>query len=130
MHKPIRSITSLLASLALVATLFTSLSYARAAADDKFPTGKFIVGPFTVSFESDGKMNVSREGEIVVEGVYTVENDRVTITDKRGPMACLDQGPGKFQWKFDGKALTFKLIEDVCEGRAGALTSQPLNKKE
>ena len=130
MHKPARSITSLLASVALVATIFTSLSLARTYVDDKFPTGQFIVGPFTVSFESDGKMSVSREGEIVVEGLYTVEKDRITLTDKRGPMACIDAGPGKFQWKFDGKALTFKLIEDTCEGRAGALTSRPLTRKD
>ena len=83
-----------------------------------------------VSFESDGKMSVSREGEIVVEGVYTVDKDQITLNDKRGPMACIDAGPGKFQWKFDGKALTFKLIEDPCGGRANALTSQPLTKQD
>ena len=130
MHKPTRFTTNLLVTFTLVATLFTTLSSARVYGDDKFPAGKFITGPFTVSFESDGKMSVTREGEIVVEGVYTVEKDQITLTDKRGPMACIDAGPGKFQWKFDGKALTFKLIEDPCEGRAGALTSQPLNKKE
>lgn len=130
MHKPIKSITHLLTATALVATLFTALSFGRAYGDDKFPAGKFITGPFTVSFETDGKMSVSRDGEIVVEGVYSVEKDQVTFNDKRGAMACLDAGPGKFQWKFDGKALTFKLIEDECGGRANALTGQPLNKKD
>ena len=130
MHKPIRSITNLLTATALVATLFTALSLGRAYGDDKFPTGKFITGPFTVSFETDGKMSVSRDGEIVVEGVYAVEKDQITFTDKRGPMACVDAGPGKFQWKFDGKALTFKAIEDPCGGRANALTSQPLTKQD
>ena len=95
MHKPIRSITNLLTATALVATLFTALSFGRAYGDDKFPTGKFITGPFTVSFETDGKMSVSREGEMVVEGVYTVDKDQITFNDKRGPMACVRRGAGQ-----------------------------------
>ncbi len=130
MHKPMRFTTNLLVSFVLVASLFTSLSSARAYGDDKFPTGKFMAGPFTVSFEADGKMSVSREGEIVVEGVFVLDKDQITFTDKRGPMACIDAGPGKFQWKFDGKALTFKVVEDPCGGRANALTGQPLTKKD
>ena len=130
MHKPIKSFTHLLTATALVATLFTALSFGRGYGDDKFPTGKFITGPFTVSFETDVKMSAIREGDIVLVGVYAVDKDQITFNDKRGPMACIDAGPGKFQWKFDGKALTFKVIEDPCGGRANALTGQPLTKKD
>lgn len=130
MYKPIRSRLNLLAAIALAASLFTTLGFASVTVEEKFPVGKYAVGPFTVSFESDGKMSVTRDGEIVVEGVYSVSKDEITLTDKKGSMACLEGGPGKFQWKFDGKALTFKTIEDDCGGRASALTSQPLVKKD
>jgi len=130
MQKLTRSTINMLAAFALIASLFTALSIARATGEEKFPTGKYAAGPFIVSFESDGKMSVSRDGEIMVEGVYSLDKDQITFTDKRGPMACVDAGPGKFQWKFDGKALTFKLIEDPCGGRASALTGQPLVKQD
>lgn len=52
------------------------------------------------------------------------------LTDRQGRYACTESGPGKYKWQYDGKALTFTKIEDECEGRAHALTGQPLVKKE
>ena len=126
MGKPIKSAFNLLGAAALLAVFMCASGFAQ----DKFPTGKYAVGEFTISFGTDGTTTVRRQGEIVVEGVYSVTKDEITLNDKRGPMACIDAGPGKFQWKFDGKALTLKTIEDNCGGRASALTSQPLVKKD
>jgi hypothetical protein len=125
MSKLIKSAFNLLGAAVLLVSFMCALGFAQ----DKFPTGKYAVGEFTVNFGSDGTTTVSRQGEVMVEGVYSVTKDEITLTDKRGPMACIDAGPGKFQWKFDGKALTLKTIEDNCGGRASALTSQPLVKK-
>ena len=126
MSKPIKTAFNLLGAAALLVSFICALGFAQ----DKFPTGKYAVGEFTISFGSDGTTSVRRQADVVVEGVYSVTKDEITITDKRGPMACIDAGPGKFQWKFDGKALTLKTIEDNCGGRASALTSQPLVKKD
>ena len=126
MSKPIKTAFNLMGAAALSVSFMCALCFAQ----DKFPTGKYAVGEFTISFGSDGTTMVKRQAEVVVEGVYSVTKDEITITDKRGPMACIDAGPGKFQWKFDGKALTLKTIEDNCGGRASALTSQPLVKKD
>ena len=126
MSKSIKSAFSLMGAVALMATFMCAIGVAQ----DRFPTGKYAVGEFTISFGSDGTTTVRRQTDIVVEGVYSVTKDEISITDKRGPMACIDAGPGKFQWKFDGKALTLKTIEDNCGGRASALTSQPLVKKD
>ena len=126
MIKLIRSAFNLLGAVALLVSFMCALGNAQ----DKFPTGKYGVGEFTISFGTDGTTTVRRQADIVVEGVYSVTKDEITITDKRGPMACIDAGPGKFQWKFDGKTLTLKTIEDKCGGRASALTSQPLVKKD
>ena len=126
MSKPTKSAFNLLGAVALLVSIMCALGFAQ----EKFPAGKYAVGEFTISFGSDGTTTVRRKEEIVVEGVYSVTKDELVLTDKRGPMACIDAGPGKFQWKFDGKALTLKTIEDNCGGRASALTSQPLVKKD
>ncbi len=126
MNRPIKSAFNLLGAVALLVSFMCALGFAQ----EKFPTGKYAVGEFTISFSSDGTTTVRRQEQVVVEGVYSATKDEITITDKRGPMACIDAGPGKFQWKFDGKALTLKTIEDPCGGRASALTSQPLVKKD
>jgi hypothetical protein len=51
------------------------------------------------------------------------------LTDKEGEYACNAAATGKYKWKFDGKSLTFNVIEDDCDGRKGGLTSQPFNKQ-
>ena len=111
--------------LALLACLLCTVIYA----DDKFPTGAFQAGYFTLTFVGDGSYTVAAEDKIVVKGTYTVEKDEIAFKDSEGEYACVQDKPGKYKWKYDGKAITFSKVEDECDGRSQALPLQPFVKK-
>jgi len=98
-------------------------------ADDKFPTGAFVAGEFTLTFNSDRSYTVSTADKIVVKGTCEVTNDQIVFKDSEGDFACGADKPGKYKWKYDGKAITFTKIEDECDGRSTALPAQPFVKK-
>ena len=108
----------------LLATAFLALAQGQ----DKFPTGTYTAGPFTLSLGTDGVHTVSTEGKVVVKGAYKVENDQVTFTDQEGEFACTGQ-TGKYKWSFDSKNLSFTKVQDDCEGRSQGLSAQPWVKK-
>jgi len=112
------------ALLAVLACFICFAAYAR----DKFPTGAFAAGPFTLTFNGDGSYTVAAEDKVVVKGTYTATDDEILLKDTEGEYACVNQ-PGKYKWKYDGKAITFSKVEDACEGRAQALPAQPFAKK-
>ena len=105
-----------------------TLLFWSANAQEKFPTGMFAGGAFTITFATDGVHTVSTEGKVVVKGTYTVEKDQLTFTDKEGDFACVGQ-VGKYKWAYDGKSLSFTKVQDECEGRVQGLTAQPWVKK-
>lgn len=94
-----------------------------------FPAGTYASGDFTVAFRSDGTFRVSEKGDAVVEGSYTVEQDRITLTDKQGRYACVAEGPGKYTWQQNGQTLAFTKVDDSCPGREKILTTKPLTKR-
>ena len=80
---------------------------------------------WSIRYDGNSKVTVTRDGAPVVEGTYKVTEDLLEVTDERGPMACGgEQKTGKYKWKLEGKTLTFTKVEDECEGRANALTGQ------
>ena len=99
-----------------------------ARAQDKFPTGTYTGGAFTLSVGADGVHTVSTEGKVVVKGTYVVDKDKISFTDKEGDFACLGQ-TGTYKWASDGKTLSFTKVEDECEGRAQGLGGQPWARK-
>lgn len=80
---------------------------------------------FSIKYDESGKVTVSRDGEIVVEGTYKVRGDELEVRDEKGAMACGGEQIGKYKWKLEGKKLTLTKVEDECGGRATALTAQP-----
>jgi hypothetical protein len=121
--KPVSGLLCTMACLLCVAPITTTL------AQDKFPTGSFVGGMFTLTFNSDGSHTVSAQEKTVVKGTHTVTQDEIVFTDKEGEYACSEAMKGKYKWKYDGKALTFSKLEDECEGRVNGLTGQPFAKK-
>ena len=67
-----------------IAFLGITLLLWSANAQEKFPTGMFAGGAFTLTFATDGVHTVSTEGKVVVKGTYSVEKDQITLTDKEG----------------------------------------------
>ncbi len=85
-------------------------------------------GIWEMKLSGDGRFSTLRVGEIVVEGSYEVEEDRVVFTDESGPLSCGPEEKGTYVWAFDADVLTLTPVEDFCVGRSNVLT-QPLTRQ-
>lgn len=126
----INQLTSRIQPLGVLLTLLViAMPVGALLAKTTFPAGTYGSGDFTVAFGSDGTFRVSEKSDAVVEGSYTVEADRITLTDKQGRYACVAEGPGKYSWKQNGQTLAFTKVDDSCPGRERILTTQPWTKR-
>jgi len=116
---------SWISKLALSVALAFTFSAVRLQAANKLPTGTFVSGDWGVTFSADQTYHVTQNGELVVEGTYSVVHNQAVFKDTQGRYAC-NASDGKYTWKLDGKALSFVKVEDECEGRIGVLTGSPL----
>ena len=116
----------MICSTILLILLLTLDSVARTT-DFKKGTYSATAGgtKWSIRYDDNGKVTVTRDGTALVEGTYKVTGDLLEVTDESGPMACGgEQKTGKYKWKLEGRNLTFKKVEDECEGRANAMTGQ------
>lgn len=74
-----------------------------------------------------GRHTVRLDDEAMVEGRYTVEGDRITLTDERGLWICgPEERTATYTYTASGDRLTFAPVgEDPCEGRREGLTREP-----
>ena len=78
----------------------------------------------SIKLYNGDQYTVYRDGEIVVEGVYVIKNNRLYITDKKGPYACPENPNATYRWVINDKDVTLIAVTDECSGRKDALTSQ------
>lgn len=130
MERPLPPIHHHLCLFAMPFLLASALMASSLLAKTEFPTGAYVFGDFTVVFGADGSFKVSEKAELVVEGTYTVEADRISFIDKRGRYACTAEGEGKYNWKQNSETLSFTKTDDECPGRAKILTMQPLTRQK
>lgn len=97
-----------------------------------FPQGTYTSGEYTIVFADKGQFRVSTGEELVVEGEYTVKEGQLTLTDKRGRLACTGEGmeTATYAWKYEGELLTLTKVEDKCPGRSAGLTAGPWKRKK
>jgi predicted lipoprotein with Yx(FWY)xxD motif len=101
-----------------------------------YPTGTFAnpVG-WTWEFAADGRQafhaNSDSLGDNYVSGTYTVTGNQVVFSDSSSTWGlCVgDAKEGAYTWAYDGKALSFKVLNDRCGFREGAATSGPWVKQ-
>jgi hypothetical protein len=100
-----------------------------------FPTGTFTNrAGWTWEFKADGTQFFRSEDQIFgtqfSSGTYTVTGNQVVFKESAGDAAggC---GPaeGIYTWDYDGKTLSFKVLNDRCGGREGTATSGSWMKK-
>jgi hypothetical protein len=77
-----------------------------------------LQGP--VTFNADGSLN--RAGE---KGCYALSQQQITFTDDfTGYFPCPQTAQtGVYTWAFDGKVLSFALVNDGCSDRIHTLTA-------
>jgi hypothetical protein len=130
MNRPLPPVSHNLSLLALQLLLASTLLASPLLAKNEFPTGTYASGDFTIVLSSDGSFRVSEKAEMVVEGSYAVEQDRISLIDKQGRYACTAEGEGKYSWKQNGETLSFTKTDDGCPGRVRILTAQPLTRQK
>lgn len=111
-------------------TVFFALVMNSFAAD--FPQGTYASAEYTIVFADKGQFRVMTGEEVVVEGEYTVKGEQLTLTDKRGRLACTgeEMATATYGWKYEGESLTLSKVEDKCEGRSAGLTAGPWKRKK
>lgn len=62
--------------------------------------------------DGKGKMKISLNGEVMVISNYQIPADLLEIEDLEGNRAGPECGVGRYQWQYDGRKITFKLLED------------------
>lgn len=92
-------------------------SYKSQLEGKKFLTNYNGTSVFYLEFKSDSYELSDSGGNILLKGVYTVEDKIITFTDTEGPMSCPSDQTGKYEFEINGKKLSLKLIGDECEGR-------------
>lgn len=78
----------------------------------------------SIKLHNGDQYTVYRDGDIVVEGVYVIKNNRLYITDKKGPYACQENPNATYRWVINDKDVTLIAVTDECSGRKDTLTSQ------
>lgn len=123
LHARFRSVTPI--------CLFALAATSPVLAATAFPTGTYMMGDVSATFDDKGHVHLSQKDKTMVDGDYTATGEEIRLTDKSGPMACLDAGTetGVYRWKLDNDALTFTKITDSCDGRSGDLTAQAWKRK-
>ena len=90
-------------------------------APPEFPTGRFVNadGDEEFQFNEDGTWSYfqGQSQSPVVFGTYSIDGDLYTDETNSDPDCPF---PGTYTWPYDGGTLTFRLVEDECDGRPGA----------
>jgi len=91
--------------------------------DEGFPVGAYVstanvngLGPVTTTYHDDGTVTIEQQGELASEGTYTVDGDRITLSDSY----CGEsegQETATYTWSWDDSVLTMTTTDDACESR-------------
>jgi hypothetical protein len=85
-----------------------------------------------VSFDGKTGFRVTSDEDksVLVEGVSSISDDKISLTDQRGPYACPGElAKGTYQWALTDEALKVAKIQDTCDERSSELTAQVWRKK-
>jgi hypothetical protein len=99
-----------------------------------FPAGSYemFVGneKAILTFTADGRIIGKKvDGGRIIGGLYSTNGDEIVMKEMKGERGDIEKecaGPGKYKWRFDGKALRFTKVADDCYGRARSLTGNLL----
>ena len=84
-----------------------------------------FIGKWEWTLSEYGRMKLTLDGKVKVEGKYTSTADELTITDEKGEISCSNSAgleTGTYKWMLENKKLTLIVVEDKCEGRQKFLT--------
>ena len=110
--------------LLMVVVIATALSQVRAQSltntNWKAYLADQVNDTLTLHIKADSSFVTNSMGATVVRSACKISGDTLSLTDVDGEYAC-PAVTGKYKITITGDVLSFALIEDPCEGRAGAL---------
>ena len=87
----------------------------------KGATPAALNGTWRISFAA-GQYEITRNGQVAVDGASTIRGQQVVFKDRFGPFRCLgSQATGTYHWSLAGTKLTFSVVHDPCPGRNAVL---------
>jgi hypothetical protein len=95
--------------------------------EDAAVRGNQMVGEWTITFRSDGVLDVSSpESFQESRSGYSFEvSGNQFRTDLFRTDVCNDMLPGRYRWQRSGNRLTFEVVDDPCSARAALFSSGP-----
>ena len=92
-----------------------------------------FIGKWEWTLTEEGRITLTLNGKVKVEGNYTSTADEMKITDEKGEISCSNSPgleTGTYKWMLEDKKLTLTVVEDKCEGRRTFLTHRSWMKEK
>ena len=114
---------------------------ARVLSQAPFPVGTYVrtvtaaarppmpplVGAWRIQFDTAGRVDVRKDGQLAVSGRYTLVGDTITLTDDGGPMAGRGaEATGRYRWVRTAAGLGLHVVADRDAGRRFIFGQGPL----
>jgi len=114
------------------ATYTTTLVEADVPSEFPEDVRDLLLGTWELALGNDNRYQVSKDGNLMLEGHYASTKDQIALTDEGGPAACLEPGQetGTYKWSVNGQTLTLTPMDDKCGGRSLVLTTHSLTKQK
>jgi len=117
--------------IAFITLLFMLISFngaARAMPDTPFPYGLLEIRGYSMEMTRDGKFRIYSDSTTFVEGAFSLEGNKMTISDSGGQYACRGKrmNPGTYYWTVHDQGLYLMLIRDNCGARRTAFLEAPI----
>lgn len=93
---------------------------AWAATAQELPRGRYETRGITMTLGRDGRATFTSARGTLVSAAYRIEGTTIVFRDDGGLVACPGQD-GRYEWSYAADTLRFRLVDDPCEGRRGAM---------
>jgi hypothetical protein len=112
----------LVALLFFLATALLSRADAQSLVNTNWKAyiGEPVNDTLVLHIKADSSFVTDRSGAAVVRSVCKIKGDTLSLDDVDGQFACPSM-VGRYKVAQTGEQLVFTLIDDPCDGRAGAL---------
>jgi len=86
---------------------------------------------YAMAMSKEGKFRIYSDTNTFVEGTFSIEGNKITISDHGGIYACRGKrmNPGSYYWTVHNQGLYLMLIKDNCAARRTAFLEAPLKTR-
>jgi len=114
--------------LALLSLLIPAAAMAKDSPGNSFPYGMLELRGYSMEMTRNGKFRIYSDSTTFVEGTFSLENNRMVISDHGGVYACRGKrmNPGSYYWTVHDGGLYLMLIKDNCGARRTAFLEGPV----